>query len=104
MNIEKQLLIRVSKGDERAFEQLFNLYYNQIGDFIMRIVESKPLTQEIVQDVFLKIWISKDTLAEVESFRAYLFIVARNHTFNCLKQIARERNRKKNGSKVFCRT
>ena len=61
----------------------------------MRIAESKPLAQEIVQDVFLKIWINRASLTEVESFKAYLFVVARNHAFNCLKQLARERNRKK---------
>lgn len=61
----------------------------------MRIAESKPLAQEIVQDVFLKIWINRTSLADIESFRAYLFVVARNHAFNCLKQLARERNRKK---------
>ena len=95
INIEKELLVKVSQGDENAFGQLFTLYYNQLGDFIMRIAESRPLAQEIVQDVFLKIWLNRATLAEVESFRAYLFVVARNHAFNCLKQIARERNRKK---------
>ena len=71
------------------------MYYNQLGDFIMRIAESRPLTQEIVQDVFLKIWINRASLSNIESFKAYLFVVARNHAFNCLKQLARERNRKK---------
>lgn len=61
----------------------------------MRIAESRPLTQEIVQDVFLKIWINRASLSNIESFKAYLFVVARNHAFNCLKQLARERNRKK---------
>lgn len=61
----------------------------------MRIAESRPLTQEIVQDVFLKIWINRASLSNIESFKAYLFVVARNHAFNCLKQLARENNRKK---------
>ncbi len=61
----------------------------------MRIIESEPLTQEIVQDVFLKIWINRSSLAEIDCFKAYLLVVARNHAFNCLKQIAREKSRKK---------
>ena len=47
------------------------------------------MTEEIVQDAFLKIWMKKEQLSEVESFRAWLFILCRNHTFNCLRQVAR---------------
>ena len=92
---EKTLLLRVAEGDEKAFTQLFKTYYNQLGDFIIRLTESQELTQEIVQDVFLKIWINRPALTQVNSFKAYLFVVARNHAFNCLKQIAREKNRQK---------
>ena len=91
----KILLLKVEEGDENAFGQLFKTYYNQLGKFIMRITESEPLTQEIVQDVFLKIWINRSSLAEIYCFKAYLFVVARNHAFNCLKQIAREKCREK---------
>jgi RNA polymerase sigma-70 factor (family 1) len=94
-NSVKILLLKVAEGDEIAFGQLFKIYYYQLGEFIMRITESKPLTQEIVQDVFLKIWINRSSLAQLDSFKAYLLVVARNHAFNCLKQIAREKSRQK---------
>src|SRR4051794_31123528 len=94
-NSIKIMLLKVAEGDENAFAALFKIYYNQLGEFIMRITESKPLTQEIVQDVFLKIWINRSSLAELDSFKAYLLVVARNHAFNCLKQIAREKSQKK---------
>ncbi len=90
----KIILLKVAEGDENAFGVLFKAYYNQLGEFVMRITESEPLTQEIVQDVFLKIWINRNSLSEVNSFKAYLLVVARNHTFNCLKQIAREKHHK----------
>ena len=92
---EKLLLLKVAKGDENAFAQLFKTHYNLLGSFIMRITESELLTQEIVQDVFLKIWVNRTALAEIDCFKAYLLVVSRNHTLNCLKQIARENNRKK---------
>lgn len=97
----KALLLKVAAGDEQAFAQLFKAYHNQLGDFIMRLTESEPLTQEIVQDVFLKIWNHRIVLAEVNCFKAYLFVVARNHAFNCLKQIARERSRNKEWVKAI---
>jgi RNA polymerase sigma-19 factor, ECF subfamily len=95
INDEKVLLLRVSEGDETAFAQIFKTYYNQLSDFIMRITESEQLTQEIVQDVFLKIWINRHLLATIDCFKAYLIVVARNHAFNCLKQIAREKTQRK---------
>mgnify|MGYP000597832205 CR=1 FL=1 len=92
---EKVLLSNVAAGDENAFAKLFKNYYNQLGGFIMRLTESESLTQEIVQDVFLKIWINRTALSEIDCFKAYLPVVAKNHAFNCLKQIARENSRKK---------
>ena len=95
INNEKILLQRVAKGDENAFAELFENYYNLLGNFVIRITESETLTQEIVQDVFLKVWINRSLLAETNCFKAYLMVIARNYTFNCLKQIAREKSRKK---------
>jgi RNA polymerase sigma-70 factor (family 1) len=95
LNITKSLLLKVAEGNEDAFRQLFKIYYNQLGDYIMHITESEPLTQEIVQDVFLKIWINRSSLADINCFKAYLHVVARNHAFNCLKQIAREKKQNK---------
>ncbi len=95
INNERALLLRVAQGDENAFGQLFKTYYNQLGDFVIRITESETIAQEIVQDVFLKIWTNRHLLRDVHCFKAYLMVVARNYTFNCLKQIARENFRKK---------
>lgn len=84
----------MAEGDETAFSQLFKIYHNQLGDYIIRITESELLAQEVVQDVFVKIWMNRVTLKQIGCFRAYLFVVAKNHAFNCLKQIAREQSRK----------
>ncbi len=94
-NIEKQLLDRVARGEEAAFALLFNAYHQRLGAYVHRFTESLPATQEIVQDVFVKIWIRRDTLAEIKSFDAYLFMAARNHVLNYLRRQARERARKK---------
>lgn len=93
-NSIEPLLLKVAAGDESAFGQLFKAHYSQLSGYIMRITESELLAEEIVQDVFLKIWINRQSLTELKSFQAYLMVVARNHAFNCMKQIARERVKK----------
>ena len=88
---EKDLLIKVSAGDEDAFRQLFLKYHQQLGIHIFRITNSVDIAEEIVQDVFLKIWMSRETLVRVRNFKAYLFVISKNHTLNCLRKLSRER-------------
>jgi RNA polymerase sigma-70 factor (ECF subfamily) len=88
---EKELLCRVAKGDEAAFGVLFHAYHQRLGAYIYRLTESFTATEEIVQDVFVKIWLKRATLSEVDHFDAYLFTAARNHAFNYLRKLARER-------------
>ena len=88
---ERDLLCRVAKGDEAAFGVLFHAYHQRLGAYIYRLTESFPATEEIVQDVFVKIWLKRATLSEVECFDAYVFTAARNHAFNYLRKLARER-------------
>lgn len=98
---EKELLQQVSAGDEHAFTQLFHTYHQQLAAHIFRLTESVELAEEIVQDVFLKIWISREALSGVKNFRAYLFVVSKNHALNCLKKLAKERALKKEWEKDF---
>ncbi|HVU57325.1 MAG TPA: RNA polymerase sigma-70 factor [Puia sp.] len=83
----------MSQGDETAFGILFHTYHNKLGSYILKLTESFPLTEEIVQDVFLSIWQHRATLQDIHQFEPYLFVIARNRAFNCLKQMARERLR-----------
>lgn len=88
---EKELIHLIANGNENAFRQLFYAYHNKLGSFVYRITESLSLTEDIVQDVFLKVWLNRAQLQKVQCMDAYIFTIARNHTFNCLKQLARER-------------
>ncbi|WP_031530168.1 RNA polymerase sigma factor [Dyadobacter crusticola] len=90
MHRESEVLRRVSEGDERAFASLFNHYHQRLGVHIFRITRSEELAAEVVQDVFLKIWLNKELLAEVQSFPVYLYVVSKNAALNCLKKVASE--------------
>jgi RNA polymerase sigma-70 factor (family 1) len=85
---EKTLLKQVSEGDENAFKQLFQNYRNTIYSIAFTFTKSVELSEEIVQDVFLKVWLRRATLNDIQNFRAYLFAVTRNHVYKVLKQIA----------------
>lgn len=92
---ENKILYELSRGDEQAFTTLYNKYKNIVYSSALKITKSKILSEEVVQDVFLKIWQTKKELQDIADFESYLFIAGRNHIFNMLKKIAREEDFKK---------
>ncbi len=90
---EKDVLLRISFGDEQAFTELYNVYQPLLSTHIFRITNSKPLTDEIVQDVFLKIWIHRDQLSAVHNFKAYMGTVSRNYALNEVRRLSTEKMR-----------
>jgi len=86
---EQDLLQRVALGDERAFRTLFQAYHGKLGAYVLKLTRSRELTEEIVQETFIKVWAKRGTLPEVTDFGAYLFIIARNHGYNVLRDLAR---------------
>jgi RNA polymerase sigma-70 factor (family 1) len=89
--VEKELLLRVSQGDEQAFASLFNAYHQHLAGYIFRLTDSTDITEEVVQEIFLKVWTNRTSLAEVNDFRAWLFKISKNHTLNCLRKLVNER-------------
>lgn len=97
---EKSLLQQVSTGNESAFREIFYRYADRLGAYVFRITRSREYTEEIVQDVFLKIWMSREVLAEVENFDVYLYVVSRNQALNALRKIILEREKRKEWEKT----
>ncbi len=90
---EADLLLQTSKGDESAFRELFDVYQPLLLSFVFRITKNRVTTEEIVQDIFLKIWMTRESLAGIQSFKNYLFIVSRNQALNLIDKERRARNR-----------
>ncbi|TWR26854.1 sigma-70 family RNA polymerase sigma factor [Mucilaginibacter achroorhodeus] len=92
---EKELLLEVARGSEHAFSTLFTAYSGRLGNHIYRITESIELAEEVVQDVFLKIWLNREALIGIDSFKSYLYVLSKNHALNCLRKVAKERIQQK---------
>jgi RNA polymerase sigma-70 factor (ECF subfamily) len=91
---ESEILSKISAGDARAFTCLFDFYYKHLGQYVYRLTESLDATEEIVQDVFVKIWSGRENLLEIDSFTNYLFIITRNKTYRFLKDKAVAHNKR----------
>lgn len=88
LNNEQELLEKVAQGNEAAFGQLFNSHRDRIYTIAFKISKSSVIAEEIVQDVFLRIWQRRATLPAIQNFSAYLFIITRNDVCKALKGIA----------------
>jgi RNA polymerase sigma-70 factor (ECF subfamily) len=92
---ENELLQQVACGSEQAFRQLFMRYHQWLISHIFRLTGSMAQAEEVVQDVFLKLWINREVLAGIRRFKPYLFVLSRNHAVNVLKKTIKERMRRR---------
>ena len=85
-NNEKELLILVAEGNEKAFTRLVDLYWNKVYSHALVYLKSPPKAQEITQDIFLQVWKKKETLNEISEFKNFLFILGRNQIVSSLRK------------------
>ena len=88
---EVELFIRISEGEEPAFRQLFEMYRERLFVFARQIAHSTADAEEIVQDIFLKLWEGRAHLAQVSYPRKYIYTMARNRALDHLASIARNK-------------
>lgn len=79
----------IAEGDASAFKSVFELYRGRVYGIAFKMLKSEPEAEEIVQDVFLTIWIRREKLTDVNDPEAYLFTIAYNTVYACLKKTSR---------------
>ncbi|MEO0331838.1 MAG: RNA polymerase sigma-70 factor, partial [Bacteroidota bacterium] len=79
---EKSLIVALKRGDQAAFSRLFFAYEKKLYFFSYKLLQSHADAEEVVQEVFLRIWDKRATLDEQRSFNAYLITIAKNIIYN----------------------
>lgn len=87
---EKELLVLASQADQGAFTTLFHMYKNKLYAYVLRLTESEMLAEDIVQDVFMKLWNDHNSLNSIDNFGSYLFRMSKNQVINHFKRMAHE--------------
>jgi len=89
---EKIWLLQTAAGDEQAFRRLFDAWRHRIYSFALHLTENRTSADEIVQEVFLRVWLHRQKLPDVIYFQAWLYSIARHQVFDALKAQAKERS------------
>lgn len=91
---EIALLNEVSLGDRGSFDALYNQYYSEIQRYVVKFVKTDEHTDDLCQEIFIKVWEKRQYLSEVSAFRPYLYKVAKNHILDFLRRAAVEQSLK----------
>ena len=84
---------RVSRFDDQvAYKELFTSFYPSLFQFVLGIIKSRQPAEEIVSDLFMKIWEKRSTLEEIQNLRVYCFVAARHLSINQLEKQKRHRH------------
>ena len=88
---EKELLLLLKQGHEAAFEEIYKLYSSRLFGNIYRMVKSESTSQEILQEVFIKVWNNRTGIDPERSFRSYLFRIAENKVYDFFPKVSRDK-------------
>ena len=79
---ERTLVLQLKEGNENAFTTLYETYWAKVYNFSRLYLTSSTEIEEVVQDVFVKVWEARIFIKENENFKGFLFITTRNIIFN----------------------
>jgi RNA polymerase sigma-70 factor (ECF subfamily) len=89
---ERVLILRIIEGERTAFTALYSRYINSLYRYVYLFTKSKETSEDIVQNVFIKIWERRALLKNLTCFKAYLYQCAKNLM---LDEIRRNQTREK---------
>ena len=84
----KLLQLQIEKSNQKAFEDLYRLFFPRLYNFCMLYVHKKEAAEEIVNDIMVKIWQKRETIYHVENLETYLFVSVRNLSLNYLQKFS----------------
>lgn len=87
---EPELLRQVAEGSETAFRSLFDAYRKKLYTYIYKVTGVREVSEDIVQDIFLRLWTMREQLPSIQHLNAYLHKAAHHAAYNALEKVAKE--------------
>lgn len=88
---EKVILERLKNGDEQAFNIIYKKYSRNLTYKLLRLLKSDVLVEEVLQDLFLKIWDTRSTIDTNKSFGYYLYTIAHHSVIDIFRRANKEK-------------
>ena len=81
-HIDEELVRQIAMGNAKAYKELFNMYYKRLCQFAFLFIRSVEITEEVVLDVFINMWIKRDQLVQIRNIRSFLYTSVRNQAID----------------------
>lgn len=79
---DRQLIRNIRNGDARSFEELFDRYYDRLYAFALALLHDCDVAEDVLQNVFMRLWIGRERLDETRSVSNYLLVSVRNEIYD----------------------
>ena len=83
---EQEILQKLAEGNQEAFRAIFMRYYPKIRGFVFGLLKSDDDAEDVTQEIFARVWLKRESFAEVRNVGVYLFVLSRNMTYSYLEQ------------------
>ena len=92
LTIEKteEIIRRLKNEDKSAVDELFSYFYARLYHFSKSILKVENGIEDILQDVFIKIWLNRQKIGNAETFNAYVFTITKNEVLNLIRANLRD--------------
>ncbi|WP_114790651.1 RNA polymerase sigma-70 factor [Niabella yanshanensis] len=80
------LLLIAEHDDQKGFDELFNFYFPGLVSFASNILKDRQLAEEIVEDVFVKLWLNRKTMVSIKSPSHYIYTAVKYASLSALKK------------------
>jgi len=84
-NDELFILQRMIEGDEKALKYFFDTYYDDLCNFVNGYLRDEPLSEDIVQSIFIYLWDKRESIPYRGSMKSYLYMASKNKSLNYLR-------------------
>lgn len=95
MTDDSSLLVQLAGGDEVAFNTLFERYKDRLYNYMLKITKSSEVSEEIVIDIFVKIWVGRELMNQIHNVESFLHKVAYHKAIDFLRVTSRHTRLKK---------
>ena len=86
----EEIILRLKNEDKSALDELFGYYYPRLHNFSKSILKIENDIDDILQEVFVKIWLNRQKIGNPETFNSYIFTITKNEVLNLIRSNLRD--------------
>jgi RNA polymerase sigma-70 factor, ECF subfamily len=85
-DITRELLVRLKKGDILAYDRIYHVYSHKLYSFVYRILKDEADSEDVLQEVFIKIWELREKLDDHKLLNSFIFTIAYNISISLIRK------------------